>query len=104
MIKMTFYCPFCKKPLRKGKDEYYQTLVEHCTDPNEEENTIKPRETWKCNCCFSLGCFWSFEGELFTKWDLPKGNRELIRKTKFTSCLGSVWRKIDEEIYREKRK
>lgn len=80
----------------------YQTLEEHCFDPNEEEYEIEPRETWICGCNFSLGCFWGSNGELFTRTNLPKGNNEIIRKAKFTSCIGSLWREIDEEIYREK--
>jgi hypothetical protein len=100
---MTFYCPFCKKPLRKGKDEYYQTLVEHCTDPNEEEYTIEPRETWKCTCCFSSGMFWGSNGELFSNSSLSTGQREILHKMKTYSALGSEIREIDEKVLRGRK-
>lgn len=44
-----YKCPNCKNILYKGKDKRYETLLEHCSDPNKYYYSQPPlRETFVC--------------------------------------------------------
>lgn len=60
-------CPACNTALIPGKLKCYETLSEHCSDPNAERNYF--RETWECpnkKCLVhKSGGFYGFEGSFY---------------------------------------
>lgn len=61
-------CPVCRKELVKGKDERYETLEEHVSDPN---GTPSVKETFRCpdeNCRINkkFEGFWDWYGDFYS--------------------------------------
>ena len=67
-------CPKCKKELVSGKEKRYETLVEHCIDPNRYYHEAPPlREAYYCKtkkCANNDKCiFWNYHGEVYFRYN-----------------------------------
>jgi len=90
-------CPFCETELIEGKKEKFETLFEHCLDPNKEKYPL--RITFKCpnkKCVVNKKSFWDEDGGFYTK--LLRSDYINQLPDNFTSALDSLERDIDMKI------
>ena len=55
-------CPKCKSELIKGEPKVYETILEHVSDPNNEN--LPKRATWECPTSCVKG-FWNRYGDYY---------------------------------------
>ncbi len=56
-------CPYCNSKLLEGPQWQYETLLDHVSDPNQED--LPMRTTWVCKQAFcqdSYHRFWDIDG------------------------------------------
>lgn len=61
-------CPYCKHELVLGEQKRYETVVEHCIDPNLETHPL--RDTWICLCVQAQNKFWDDAGDGYGQYNL----------------------------------
>ena len=59
--KQEMRCPYCRGPLYRGPKKVYETLLDHVTDPNNEN--LPQRRTLVCKC--SPDMFWDHYGDVY---------------------------------------
>ena len=92
-------CPCCAARLINGEPQLYETLVEHCTDPNGDFGRPGPRPTLVCSWAAcptrAAGTFWAHDGEgPFVSFFGCTGGIRWIDGIK--TPIGSWWRDRDE--------
>lgn len=85
--------PFCRRLLRPGKLQYFETLSEHVCDPNGEDGDCGLRPTWECTCEIAKNAeaYWNEDGELYI------GNYRNYKShvVMYDSAIDSRTRRID---------
>lgn len=89
-------CPKCNLNLVKGKDQEFETLCDHVSNPNKESYPLRP--TYICvntNCeCSNPDVFWDDQGDYYGGFKI-KFDNDLY------SAYPSLARKLDIEIYKK---
>jgi len=83
-------CPCCGAPLaRCGREENYETLVEHVCDPNSMGH---PRPILKCtaNCALGKLIYWESGGEYYNEKAVHFGDTEKVCDIKYPYAVNSI--------------
>jgi len=96
-------CPLCETELVVTGQREFETLIEHCSDPNMEEYPL--RDVYQCtnvDClCFVNDMFWNDYGETYFNSPVLDQYKTMRDACPNLAPFGSYERQASVEIYKE---
>ena len=88
-------CPFCKSDLIDGELKRYETITEHCFDPNKSEYPLRPTFICSGNCSLSKNSFWADGGSFYSSKYFDREEAKPFNEHSF-SAIGS-WEEYQDK-------
>lgn len=95
-----YKCPSCNRKLKRGRDQRYEDIVEHCCDPNKYQYQKPPKRL--AFYCRTWGCkkrgkaFFDYHGD---EYMLIHWWQRLWWEIKHRLNNNSIWRKLTKKKY-----